>query len=62
MADHERELLTLIEGTPEPQRHLEEFGREIGLSFDEVGSMVERLEREGRLRWEGERLIVVGRG
>lgn len=60
--EHERELITLIEGTPDAEHHLDEFARQLGLDNDETGRLIESLERQGRLRWEGERLIVVERG
>jgi DNA-binding Lrp family transcriptional regulator len=62
MAEHEREMLKLIEGTPDPERHLDEFARQLGLSFDEAGRLIDRLEQQGRIRWEGERPVVVERG
>ena len=60
--EHERDLITLIEGTPDAEHHLDEFARQLGLDSDETGRLIESLERQGRLRWEGERLIVVERG
>jgi DNA-binding Lrp family transcriptional regulator len=62
MADHARELLTLIEGTPDAGRSLDEFARELGISNEEAGRLIEQLEREGRLKWDGERPIVVEEG
>jgi DNA-binding Lrp family transcriptional regulator len=62
MADHARELLTLIEGTPDAGRALDEIAREIGISNEEAGRLIEQLERDGRLKWDGERPIVVEEG
>jgi DNA-binding Lrp family transcriptional regulator len=55
MADHDRELLQLIAGSPPEALGFAELGREIGISEAEAASLVERLVIEGRLR-----LVVVG--
>jgi DNA-binding Lrp family transcriptional regulator len=62
MADHARELLNLIEGMPDAELYLDEIAREIGLSQEEAGRLIERLEREGLIRWEGKRPVVVQKG
>jgi DNA-binding IclR family transcriptional regulator len=59
MADHEQELIQLIEGSP-PELSLAEMAREIGITEDEAEQLAARLERAGRLRRDGERLVVVG--
>jgi DNA-binding IclR family transcriptional regulator len=61
MADHARELLTLIEGTPDAGLYLDELAREAGISQEEAGRILEQLEREGRIVWEGEPPIAVER-
>ena len=58
MADHEHELIQLIEGSP-PEVGLPEMAREIGISEDEAERLIADLERAGRLRRDGDRLIVV---
>ena len=47
---------------PEADLYLDEIAREIGISQEEAGRLIERLEREGKLRWEGKRPIVVEEG
>ena len=54
--------MTLIEGMPEADLYLDEIAREIGISQEEAGRLIEQLEREGKLRWEGKRPIVVEEG
>jgi DNA-binding Lrp family transcriptional regulator len=54
--------MTLIEGTPDAGRYLDELAREVGISQEEAGRILEQLEREGRLKWDGERPIVVEKG
>jgi DNA-binding IclR family transcriptional regulator len=61
MADHERELIQLIEGSP-PELSLAEMAREIGVTEAEAERLVARLERSGRLRRDGGRLVVVASG
>lgn len=61
MAGHERELIQLIEGSPQPEVGLSEMAREIGITQDEAERLVARLERAGRLRRDGDRLVVVGK-
>jgi DNA-binding IclR family transcriptional regulator len=58
MDEHERELIQLIEGSPS-ELSLAELAREIGISTEEAEGIVERLERQSRLRRDGARLIVV---
>jgi DNA-binding Lrp family transcriptional regulator len=58
MDEHEQKLIQLIEGSP-AELSLAEFAREIGISVPEAQRIVDRLEREGRLRRDGARLIVV---
>jgi hypothetical protein len=55
MADHERELLQLIAGSPPEALGFAELGRQIGLSEAETAILVEQLVIAGRLR-----LVVVG--
>lgn len=57
--DHARELMTLIEGTPDAEIYLDELAREVGISQEEAGRILEQLEREGKLRWEGKRPVIV---
>ena len=59
VADHELELIRLIEGSPQPQVTLPEMAREIGITEDAAERLVARLERAGRLKRDGGRLIVV---
>jgi hypothetical protein len=47
---------------PDAGLHLDEMAREIGISNEEAGALIEQLEREGKIRWEGERPIVVEEG
>ena len=54
--------MTLIEGMPEAGLYLDEIAREIGISQEEAGRLIEQLEREGKLRWEGRRPIIVEPG
>jgi DNA-binding Lrp family transcriptional regulator len=62
VADYARELMTLIEGTPDAGLYLDELAREVGISQEEAGRLLEQLEREGRIKWEGDRPIVVEEG
>lgn len=59
--DQERrdELLRLLKGAPTPEVSTETAARRIGIAPDEAERLVTELEAEGRLRREGERLIVV---
>lgn len=58
VAEHERELIRLIEGSP-PEVTLAEMAREIGIGQDAAEELVARLESAGSLRRDGDRLIVV---
>ena len=55
MADHERELLQLIAGSPPEALGFAELGRQIGLSEAETATLVEQLVIAGKVR-----LVVVG--
>ena len=59
MADHRRELLQLIEGSPQPDLSIEEIGRAIGVEGEALDELVHQLEREGHLRRDGDRVIAV---
>jgi hypothetical protein len=58
-AELRRKLLRLIEGTSKPELGLDEMARQLGLSQAEAGRLIEELEDEGHLRWQGERPIAV---
>ena len=47
---------------PDAELYLDEMAREIGISQEEAGRLIEQLERDGRIRWEGKRPIVVEEG
>jgi DNA-binding IclR family transcriptional regulator len=60
MADHRREMLQLIEGSP-ASLSVAELGREIGLTEEQAEKLVAELERDGHVVRDGDRLIGVGR-
>jgi DNA-binding IclR family transcriptional regulator len=60
MADHKREFLQQIEGSPQPTLSIEEIGRAIGVEGAALDELVSELEREGHLRRDGDRVIAVG--
>ena len=57
--EHDRELLRLVKGTPQPEPSIAELARLIGEDEDRARRRVERLVAEGRLRREGSRLVAV---
>jgi DNA-binding IclR family transcriptional regulator len=59
MTDHRREMLQLIEGSPQPDLSVAELGRAIGLSEEQAERLVEDLERDGQIVRDGDRLIAV---
>ncbi len=59
MADHRRELLQLIEGSPQPDLSVAELGRAIGVSPKEADRLVAELERAGHVTRDGDRVIAV---
>lgn len=59
MADHHRELLQLIEGSPQPDLSVTELGRAIGVSREEADRLVAELERAGHVTRDGDRVIAV---
>ena len=52
-------LMRLIEGTSHPELGLDEMARQLGLSQAEAGRLIEELEEEGLIRWQGERPVAV---
>lgn len=59
LAEHDRELLRLVKGTPQPEPSIAELARLIGEQESETRERVQRLIAAGRLRREGDRLIAV---
>ncbi len=55
------ELLQLLRGAPQPGMDLDGIAAQIGVPRARVDEEVERLERQGHLRRQGDRLIVVER-
>ena len=53
------ELLRLLKGSPQPELNVQALAQRTGASIAETESALERLESEGRLRRDGDRLIVV---
>ena len=58
-AEHRAEILRLIKGSPQPPLGLTGLAERTGLSEEQTRELVEALVRDGALREEGERLIVV---
>jgi DNA-binding Lrp family transcriptional regulator len=59
MADHRRELLQLVEGSPQPDVSIDEIGRAIGLTPEATERLVADLERDGHITRDGDRVIAV---
>ncbi|MBB4665177.1 hypothetical protein [Conexibacter arvalis] len=57
--EHDRELLRLVKGTPQPEPSIAELARLIGEDENRTRERVERLVAGGRMRREGARLIAV---
>ena len=55
----QEELLQLIAGAPHPPLDLSGWAEELGITDRHAQALVETLIRRGRLRRDGERLIVV---
>lgn len=53
------ELLRLLKGSPQPEVSIRSLADRMGASESATAALVEELETEGRLRREGERLLVV---
>ncbi len=53
------ELLRLLKGSPQPELNVQALAQRTGTSISETESALERLESEGRVRRDGDRLIVV---
>ena len=53
------ELLRLLKGSPQPELNVQALAQRTGASIAATESALERLESEGRLRRDGDRLIVV---
>lgn len=59
MAAHDRELLRIVKGSPQPELSVAEIARQLGEPEEDTHDRVERLVRAGRLRREGDRLVAV---
>jgi DNA-binding Lrp family transcriptional regulator len=55
--DHRSELMRLLRGAP--QLPAGSMARELGITEAELHGLIEELEEQGRLRRDGERLILV---
>jgi predicted transcriptional regulator len=59
LGEHDREVLRLIKGSPEPQPSAAELARLVGEDERTMRARLERLIAEGRLQRDGTRLIAV---
>lgn len=58
--DLHRKLLQLVEGAPQPGVDASEIARQLGITQAETIELIDELERRGRIRRDGDRLIGVG--
>jgi hypothetical protein len=60
-AEHERELLRLIKGSPQPEVGVQGLAERMGCSIPETQALIDELLKTGRLVREGDRIVVAER-
>ena len=61
MDEHRAELLRLVKGSPQPELGVNALAQRMGISEGDTQALIDALVAEGRLRRDGDRLLVVER-